>query len=94
MIKCLRKRNAKARIRLARIQAYTNIIERLAGFHGGKAFMVDTSHLKDAPPSLHITERLSNARLLYARNVAAMVTAYERRMTIEIINEQLTYIIY
>jgi hypothetical protein len=90
---CLRRRNAKARVRLARMQAFTDIIERLAGFHGGKAFMVDTTHLKDQPPALHVTERLSTVRLLYVRNVAAMASVYARPLRIEIINEQMTYII-
>lgn len=92
-LRCLRRHSAKALIRLRRIQAFTDIIERLAGFHGGKAFMVDTTHLKDQPPALHVTERLSNVRLLYVNNVATMASYYSRPLRIEIINEQLTYII-
>lgn len=57
--------------------------------------MVDTNQLKSTTePALHITERHSPARLAYATIVSNIVTYTNRTLRIEIINEQLTYIIY
>lgn len=88
------KRNTKALMRLHRQKAFNHIIERLAAHRGGKTFMVDTNSLKVEPPCITVTERFSTVRLAYAKQVAALVTYNDRKLTIEIINGTITYIIY
>jgi hypothetical protein len=88
------KRSAKAQVRLARQRAFIHIIDRLAAHRGGKTFMVDTTNLKVDPPYLQVTERFSRTKLAYAKEVAALISFDRRKMTIEIINDQITYLIY
>jgi hypothetical protein len=89
-----RRRNAKAQMRLTRQRAFNHIIERLAAHRGGKTFMVNTDMLKVDPPYVVVTERFSRTKLQYAKEVAALVAYESRKLTIEIINEQITYLIY
>jgi hypothetical protein len=93
--KAQRRKHSRGLRRLARIRAINVIIDRLSSYKRGKIFMVDTNQLKSTTaPALHNTERHSPARLAYATIVSNIVTYTNRTLRIEIINEQLTYIIY
>ena len=88
-----KKRNAKALMRLKRQRAFVYIINRLTGHRGGKTFMVNTEFLKVDPPYIKVTERFSPVRLLYVKEVTALVTYEQRKLRIEIIDNVMTYII-
>lgn len=90
----LRKKRGKALLRLARMQAFNDMIERLGGHRGGRTFMVDTAELKSEPPCLRVTERYSLLTLKYAHCVAGICTYHRRRFEIVYQNNTLTYIIY
>ena len=92
MILC-KKQNTKALLRLRRQKSFNNIIFRLSGHKGGKTFMVDTSCLKVDPPYLKVIERFSPYRLLYVKEVSSLVSYENRKMTVEIIDNVMTYII-
>ena len=92
--RCRRKKNKAALRRLERIRAFTYIIERLAAHKGGKAFAVNTEHLKEKPPAIWVTERRSTNSLQLAHCVATLVMHTDRKLLITTTNEtQLTYII-
>jgi len=77
-----------------RIRAFTNIIERLTAYKGGRTFAVDTTHLKNDPPCIVVTERWHDDRLVFAQKVANLTEWNGRRVEITYFNNQLTYFIY
>jgi hypothetical protein len=93
-MRLLHRRNKKALQRKARIESFCQVIKLLSGYKNGKTFMVDTEHLKDFPPCLHVTERLYPKKMLHAVNVASTVIYCKRKSTIEIIEGKLTYVIF
>lgn len=92
-MKLFKKRNPKALARLKRQKAFVTIISLLAGHRGGKTFMVDTRELKFNPPRILITERFSPVRLAYSKEVASLVMSESRSLSVEIIDNSLTYVI-
>ena len=89
----LRNKRSKALVRLARIQAFNDVIKRLAGHRGGKTFMVDTTPLKVDPPFVVVTERFSLTKLSYAHCVASVCMYNRMRLEIILEDNTLKYII-
>jgi hypothetical protein len=92
-MRLFKKRNIKALLRLKRQRSFNLIISLLAGHRGGKTFMVDTKELKYDPPRILVTERFSPVRMTYIKQVSSLVMSEERTLTVEIIDNSLTYII-
>jgi hypothetical protein len=92
-MKLFKRRNPKALARLKRQTSFNNIINLLAGHRGGRTFAVDTKELKYDPPRIVVTERFSPVRLKYIKEVAALVSYEDRKMSIEVIDNSLTYIV-
>ena len=83
-------------MRLARQRAFNDMILRLGGHRGSKTFMVDTSGLKDDPPTLRVTERFSLLKLHYSHCIAFICNYHERKYMIvwDEKNSTLAYVIY
>lgn len=89
----LRHKQTAATIRLARIRAFNDIIQRLTSHRCGKSFMVNTAGLSLSPPFIEVTERFSKTKLQYAGNVSAVVMYNRMRHEIIFEDETLKYII-
>lgn len=83
-----------ARDRLARMQAFVEIRDRLDTFQNGRIFNVDTTHLRNKRPALYVTERASSRTLRFAHAIATVVMTCDRTFTIIIHKNKLTYVIY
>ena len=91
---CKHHTRSKAKIRLARIRAFNDIIKRLAGHRGGKTFMVDTANLRLEPPSVVVTERFSLRKLNYVNCVASVCMYNRMKFEIVLEDDTLKYIIH
>jgi hypothetical protein len=80
----------KAKTRLQRIHDTCEIIRRLEHFQDGRVFIVDTQPLKWDTPCLIVHEHHDGA-LLYAKEVAALATALNRKL---VITSKLNYFIF
>jgi len=84
------RRRRKALARLQRIHDTCEIIRRLRTFQDGRVFTIDTQPLKWDTPCLIVHEYHDGA-LLYAKEVAALATALDRKL---VITSKLNYFIF
>jgi|WetSurSiteA1Bulk_404760.scaffolds.fasta_scaffold231850_2 hypothetical protein len=86
------RRRSKARERLRRIRSTGELIRRLKNFQDGRVFTVDTQPLKWNPPCLRVVENHEGV-LLYAKEVATLASALDRKLIIRTETKQLNYFI-